>query len=207
MYVFLGVVGIGSTALHGTLHWFFQSSDEIPMLWQSLSLNYALWVMHEEKNSARTRTYGWAFATVGFLQTIVYYRFQQIYASFIIIFITSSILVTYWSALLAFAEPNASFRPIRTKLWFWGFVIFVVYGAGVWIVDFHMCDALMPHYLQTTGFTLHVLWHGFSSVGTFYIIQFLVAVRMQVLKMEPQLDFLCGFIPICRVAQPVRKLT
>eukprot|EP00536_Pseudo-nitzschia_multiseries_P010802 jgi/Psemu1/204148/e_gw1.342.40.1 len=32
-YGVLGVIGMGSAALHGTLHWVFQSSDELPMIY------------------------------------------------------------------------------------------------------------------------------------------------------------------------------
>lgn len=35
-YVALSVVGLGSMALHATLHAAWQSADEVPMLWQVL---------------------------------------------------------------------------------------------------------------------------------------------------------------------------
>lgn len=83
-------------------------------------------------------------------------------------------------------------------LWFSAFRTFVVYGVGVWLMDFHLCPVLMPYYLHTTGFTLHVLWHLLSCLGTLYTIAFLVVVRMQVLKMEPEVEYIAGFIPVCR---------
>lgn len=201
LYIFLGVVGLGSTALHGTLHWFYQSSDEIPMLWQSLTMLYTLCVMSEDKNSPRSKTYGIIFATVGFLQTIVYYRFQQIYASFIIIFITSSLIVTFWTAYMAFNDSDPLCRPVRVKLWIWSFITFGIFGAVTWLVDFHLCDLLMPVYLQSYGFTLHVLWHIFSSMGTFFTVQFLIALRLQHLKQRPEIQFLYGFLPVCQPSQ------
>jgi dihydroceramidase len=203
MYFFVAVVGIGSTLLHGTMHWFFQSSDEIPMLWGSLSNLYGLCVMNEDRGSSRSRTYAWIFFTIGMLQTIVYYTFQQFYASFIIVFVTSSACVTTWTAYLAFYEPNAAYRPIRVTLWLSALRYFVIYGAGVWLVDFHMCRTLTPYYQHTAGITLHVLWHAFSSIGAYYIILLLVVVRMQVLKMEPQLEYMAGFIPVCRAQSKV----
>lgn len=201
MYFFIGVVGIGSVLLHGTLHWFFQSSDEIPMLWQSLSTLYTLCVMNEKRNSSRSRTLALVFSTVGILQTIVYYRFQQIYASFIITFVLSSTCVTSWTAYLAFFEPNKDFRPLRVTLWLGALRNFVIYGAGVWLIDFHLCDYLTPLYVHTTGFTLHVLWHFFSCLGALYIVAFVVAVRMQVLKMEPRVEFIGGVVPVCTNAK------
>lgn len=144
---------------------------------------------------------------VGILQTIVYYRFQQIYASFIIVFITSSICVTAWTSYLTFVEPSPAHKPVRLMLWKKAMFYFVVLAASVWLVDFHLCDMLMPYYLHTTGFTLHVLWHVFSCMGTYYCVLFLVAVRMQVLKLEPHIDHIWGFIPVCTSQHAPSKVT
>lgn len=200
MYFFIGAVGIGSVALHCTLHWLPQSSDEIPMLWQSLSMLYALCVMHDEKQSARTKTIGLAFIVIGVLETIVYYCFRQIYAVFIVTFILSSAIVTSWTAYLAFYEGDSVQRSLRSKVFITAITYFLVYGVTVWLVDMHLCELLMPYYLAipTGGLTLHVLWHIFSALGTYYCVVFLIVVRMQFLKQQIQIDYLLGFIPTCK---------
>lgn len=207
LYCILGVVGLGSTALHGTLHWFFQSADEVPMLWTSLALLYGLCVVNEEKKSPRSKTYAWIFSLVAIMMSTIYYQFQQIYAAFIITFLTSSLVFTIWTAHLAFFEGNAAQRAIRARCWLSGFLVFVIFGAGVWLIDFHMCDQLMPFYLKTSGFTLHVFWHFFSSFGTYIMIVFEQILRMQALKLEPQVDYIFLFIPICRQVGASNKLT
>eukprot|EP00557_Chaetoceros_sp_GSL56_P004669 CAMPEP_0176506182 /NCGR_PEP_ID=MMETSP0200_2-20121128/16896_1 /TAXON_ID=947934 /ORGANISM="Chaetoceros sp., Strain GSL56" /LENGTH=104 /DNA_ID=CAMNT_0017905795 /DNA_START=573 /DNA_END=884 /DNA_ORIENTATION=+ len=39
-YSILVLIGLGSAGLHGTLHWFLQSSDELPMMYLLLSIIY-----------------------------------------------------------------------------------------------------------------------------------------------------------------------
>ena len=43
-YGILLLIGLGSAALHGTLHWIFQSSDELPMIYLVLSVVYSLFI-------------------------------------------------------------------------------------------------------------------------------------------------------------------
>lgn len=47
MYVILILIGIGSAALHGTLHWIFQSADELPMIYLTIS---AVYILLEQKH-------------------------------------------------------------------------------------------------------------------------------------------------------------
>ena len=39
-YLILLLIGVGSVGLHSTLHWMFQSSDELPMLYICNALNF-----------------------------------------------------------------------------------------------------------------------------------------------------------------------
>lgn len=200
MYFFIGAVGIGSVALHCTLHWFPQSSDEIPMLWQSLSMLYALCVMYEEKQSSRTKTIGIIFILIGLLETLVYFCFRQIYGVFIVTFIISSVIVTTWTSYLTFFDGDSTQRVLRAKIFFSAITNFGLYGVSAWLVDMHLCNQLMPYYLAVPlgGFTLHVLWHCFSALGTYYCVLFLIVLRMQFLKQQIQIEYMLGFIPICK---------
>ena len=47
MYIILAVIGLGSAGLHTTLHWFYQSSDEVPMLWQ-IPIDVLAYALHHK---------------------------------------------------------------------------------------------------------------------------------------------------------------
>ncbi|KAJ1399455.1 ceramidase, partial [Ochromonadaceae sp. CCMP2298] len=96
MYLVLGLVGVGSTALHWTLHWIPQSSDELPMLWVSLSIVYALYTTREQRGSTRSRTLGYLFALIGLLESVIYYTFQQIYIVFVLSIVVCTAAVVAW---------------------------------------------------------------------------------------------------------------
>lgn len=200
LYIILGTVGVGSTALHCTLNWFPQSSDEVPMLWTVLSLLYSLVVMQGDMYSPRNSAIGLAFTCWAIIQTLIYYKFQQVYASFIVTFLLSALIVAIWTAVLAFGETDPKNRPIRVSLWVQGFTSFAVMGAAVWVADMHLCHYLMPYYLSlgTGGLTLHVVWHIVSAIGTYYTILFLTVIRMQHLKQDPVLEYVYGIVPVCK---------
>lgn len=207
MFGVLALVGIGSTLLHSTLHWIPQSSDEVPMLWQSLSFLYALLTMNETPKSKTTVLLGYGFILLAVVQTILYYRYQQVYVIFIASFLTYSLINSIWTAYLAFSPDTADkrMRRIRRTIWACSFLCFAVVGGGVWVLDFHGCRYLSPYYLSLPyflrGMTFHVVWHLSSSFGVYLATLFLVIVRLQTLKRCPKIDFLAGFIPICTLPE------
>jgi dihydroceramidase len=200
-YFIMGIVGIGSVGLHSTLHWIPQSSDELPMMWTSIAFLYVLCVMNEEKGSPRTRNAGVLFTSIAGMETLIYVYFRHIYAVFIVSFLLLSLGNTLWLSKLTFYDGDGTHRPIRAKLFTWAFVTFGILAAGVWIIDMHLCHILMPLYVGVGGMTLHVLWHLLSCFGIHLAIVLLTAIRIQVLQQEPELEFVYGFIPICKVTK------
>ena len=200
MYLILGSIGVGSALLHSTLHWIPQSSDEVPMLWQTLSFTYNLMLMNQPAGSQLSLAYGGGFVLIAAAQTFVYYRYQQTYTVFLFSFAFYSLINTIWMGYLAFINGDAMCRVIRKKLFVSGFVCFGVIGSGVWLIDFHGCEQLSPYYLSAPhylqGFTIHAFWHLFSASGVYLAIIFLVSVRAQTLKLSPELKFLYGFFPV-----------
>jgi dihydroceramidase len=128
MYLILGAVGIGSMALHTTLHWLPQSSDEVPMLWVGLSEIYALYTVKEERNSPRSQALGYAFLGLAVIVTIIYYKYRQIYFVFLLTVILNSAAVTLWLVWLTFLDPDKGFRGIRLTLFKSAFTSFVLIG-------------------------------------------------------------------------------
>lgn len=211
MYLILGSVGLGSALLHSTLHWLPQSSDEVPMLWQSLSFTFALITLRNKPQDESTRWLGIVFIVIGIVQTAIYYRFQQVYIIFLLTLAFISFLNTAWMTHLAVFDGSSEHQRIRKRLLLTGVMCFLVFGLGPWLLDFHACDQLSPYYLALPyylqGVTLHVLWHFFSAFGAYCGILFLVAVRLQRLGVVPKIKRLCGIFPIivAGTKQPEKK--
>ena len=205
MFLIMGSVGVGSVGLHTTLHWLPQSSDELPMLWASLSMLYALCVMREPKDSPKVKTYGAVFLAIGFAESVIYYSFRQIYAVFIVSIIASSIVVISWMTQLTFFDKDLQHSRIRQILFYLAAYVFSA-GFGLWLIDMNLCEYLMPVYLRIGGFTLHVFWHMFSCLGTYIAYLHLISVRLQFLKLEPQIKFVFGFFPVIKVRPQQKRL-
>lgn len=205
MFIILGSIGIGSVGLHTTLHWLPQSSDELPMLWASLSMLYALCVMREPQKSTKVVIYGCVFGIIALVETIIYSSFRQIYMVFIVSIILSSILVTSWMTRLTFFDKDVQHSKIRQILYLLAAPTFG-FGFGLWLIDMHLCDYLLPYYLHVGGFTLHVFWHIFSCLGTYLAFMHLISVRVQYLGAEPQIGFAMGFVPVIRSHATRRKV-
>ena len=86
-YGILVVIGIGSAALHGTLHWVFQSSDELPMIYLVIAALYCC--LENDTAPNNPSRHPWlphASVLFGVVSTLVYFRFQQIYFVFLLTF-------------------------------------------------------------------------------------------------------------------------
>ena len=112
-YGILILIGIGSAALHGTLNWVFQSADELPMIYLVISALYCLIELGDDddvtvpiplpsqqkynnnnsnnsNNNNKVLKYPWLpriLVVLGIINTLIYFRFQQIYIVFLLTFI------------------------------------------------------------------------------------------------------------------------
>lgn len=198
MYGVLSLIGIGSAGLHSTLHWVLQSSDEVPMLWQTVSFLYVLVLLcYPQLPFGYQYLMGFGFTFLAVLQTVMYYRYQQTYAIFITSIVIYSIIIVLWTGSMLREDIKADQRDIRWFLWRWAFISYVLLGAGLWVVDMNLCSFLLPLYISTTGFTLHVFWHLFAGMGTYLIATFLVAVRLQRAGKHAELKWVLPLIPVC----------
>jgi dihydroceramidase len=200
MYLVLAAVGIGSAGLHSTLHWIYQSSDEVPMLWQILTFLHMLWINNKEKDP-NSWTPGIVFLALAIVQTVVYYKFQQIYAVFIVSIVVYSIIIILWMYFLIQNTPDSAKKQLRLRIHHWAFLCYVVFGTGLWIIDMNLCPQLLPIYHMTTGFTLHVFWHIFAGLGTYLTAVNLTVMRLQDRGDDVDLKFI-GFLPIPYIVKP-----
>jgi dihydroceramidase len=205
MYLTLAIVGLGSVGLHGTLHWLLQSSDEVPMLWQILSFIHVLWICRQRDAKVDKWSIGLSFFGLAFVQTFLYYTFQQIYAVFIASMIFYVTLLIFWTHGFIDAKANPEFKRDQTKLHIWSTVYFVVYGVVLWVIDMNLCDTLMPYYIKLSGFTLHVFWHIFAGLGSYYLCVLLTGLRVNQQKLNPEIKWYALILPYIALVDKTKK--
>lgn len=92
-YSVLFLIGIGSASLHSTLHWFFQSADELPMMYLMSSILYLV-MEHDSPlghpNHPNLPKYLVLFSITN---TAIYYGFQRYYLVFVFNFVVETLIV------------------------------------------------------------------------------------------------------------------
>lgn len=196
------VIGIGSTALHSTLHWFFQSLDEVPMLWFNSVCCYCIYNNYSKKsvNSGKVINdiSAWIFISATIVETFLYYFWQSLYIVFIMAYAISTAIVVLWSYNYMYGKDSQKNKNEKTlkllgKLCFYSF--FAV-GLVCWLVDMHLCHHLLPFYQYTNGATLHVLWHLGAGYGGYMMTLILVTTRANGLGVPVKLSWMLYIIPI-----------
>ena len=199
--VILFGIGIGSFLLHMTLHSLPQSSDELPMLWISITYLYCLL----EVNSPMGRPlYPHLPVILSFLtlvETVVYYMFQSFYAAFLVSFISITAANLITSALLM-RDPSIddTTRSNVSQIWKCSFYSFVIIGSGLWLLDMNFCSLLLPYYKKAHlgNMTFHVVWHITAGYGAYLFTIYIGALRAHALKHAVKLDWILGFFPVWR---------
>lgn len=201
MYLVLVFVGVGSAGLHSSLHWLYQSSDEVPMLWQTLTFIHMMYICRMEKKGKQgSNTGSLLFLLVGTLLTVFYYTFQQKYIVFLLSFALSVAIIVVWDRRIVHDMPEGTNKALRVRMHRWAVFLWVGCAFSLWLVDMNFCDQLMPIYLHTTGFTLHVLWHLLAGFGTFLTATSLVVLRLHDCGHEAELLWI-GFLPVARISK------
>ncbi|VEU34403.1 unnamed protein product [Pseudo-nitzschia multistriata] len=221
-YGILVLIGVGSAALHGTLHWVFQSSDELPMIYLVIAGLYCCL-----ENDATTPKYPWLphiFVALGVANTLVYFRFQKIYIVFLLTFASMTLAVFVVHVKIALKQRKIMLAPtdptrgtkietirnnarIALQFYRWHYLVFVGIATPVWILDQLWCETLKPFYDSLPsilrGCTFHVVWHATAGFGAHTIFQFLIACRMGVFESLCRIQWILGVVP---VVAPVKRL-
>jgi dihydroceramidase len=191
MFLILTVVGVGSIGLHSTLHWFPQSSDEIPMLWLILSSLYILII--SQYPSLENSNLCYLFLLVGAVQTYLYYCYRSIYGVFlvsIIVYCTVLDLWIFYLNLTRYYHDSICFSLGKGAL-----ASFLLCGFSVWLVDMNYCDPLLPYYLRVWGLSFHVMWHIFAGYGAYLLGIYLIYVRLKQLKLKNRMKWILYVFP------------
>ena len=193
MFGILTFVGIGSMGLHGTLHWVFQSSDELPMIYLALTMVFCAFETTAPKGKPN---YPWLPAVmfaVAAMETIIYYAFQQLWFVFLGTFSLLSVLILM-AGIMYF---NQASRQVQ-RLFFQSAGSFILLGFGSWVLDFLLChEGVLDISNQFfVGMTPHVIWHLAAGLGGYLAGLCALAFRMECLKLPYQISHVLGVVPI-----------
>ena len=196
IYGALFVTGIGSCALHATLSAIWQASDELPMLFVTLSLLYTIIELKCPKGTYSMKGLNYIFLIVAAFNTYIYFKYQQIYAVFLASYI-SSVAVVIWKSKVLLDDEDVK-NDASTSLWYQSFFTYIVVGSLIWLLDMNACDFFLPYYRQMGGATLHIIWHIAAGLATYLLAQSLSAMRAKSIKMKTELEYVYGIIPVVR---------
>eukprot|EP00466_Bigelowiella_natans_P015386 jgi/Bigna1/89336/estExt_fgenesh1_pg.C_470091 len=161
----LALIGIGSTIFHGTMRWWGELWDELPMLLLGLLYLVSLAGCH----SVTTGTKGVYFysAIITFLIAVVvaYVKFK-VYEIFLHSF---TVLILLALAITILSRPKS--RNLQILL----FMIVGELGTAkaFWSLDHQLCglSPVIPYF--------HVVWHVLAAFAAYHYVIFLLALRYE----------------------------
>jgi len=152
---------------HGTLRYWAQWLDELPMLYGNLCASY---ILLEPKKKLRHKKLPFIFVSIGLLTTIIYLGFPQYYAffmwthTFLIVFITS---YSFWRIGKLSKKKVPPLVSMLPKISFFSYLT----GFVFWVTENQFCNSLP----QWTHF--HAWWHIFAGLGCYVWMEWTVALR------------------------------
>lgn len=200
----LALIGLGSVFLHATLHWTFQSSDELPMIYIVLCFLYGIVEIDSPIRASKRPWLLYLVSGVAIVNSVIYYAFQELYAVFLGTFGVAVTLAIVWMYRLAYHSPNRAARSVG--IFQRGTLSYTAVGTPVWIADMLFCDnvlAFANRYAYTM--TPHVVWHFCAGFGAYCAIVFIVSCRCECLRAPLTVTNWMGIIPILHPVWPNEK--
>ncbi|HEU5077548.1 MAG TPA: ceramidase [Polyangiaceae bacterium] len=195
LLVFLSValVGVGSTAFHGTLLFELQMLDELPMLYTATLLVYILLENRPERRfgvwfPAALAGYA-ALATCG----AAFMRDQAQFYSFQVTFAA----LEFYGLYRTFLIHRKSRNPTQRRLFRVGITLYAI-AIVLWFIDLRFCDTLVSSALQlgAPNPQLHAWWHVLVSAGLYALILVIAFDRCQVLGRQPRWHYRMRWVPV-----------
>jgi len=174
----VGLVGIGSAAFHGTLLYTGQILDELPMVYASISILYAVMEMESDKKPIYKYL---APGLIGFsaIFTAVYLYLPSFFIFFLIAYILAILTLVYHCSKI-FRNP-ATLR--HQKVFIVAAISFYIGGwLFFWIPEILFCD-------QIQALNFHSWWHVTSTLGAFMMVLFATFQREIHRGRKPQLNY------------------
>ena len=192
-YTALLIIGVGSCLFHGTLTWWGQALDELPMIYGSTAYFYTV----VEAEYAHTRRpwllYAEALYSVTF--TIAYFTSPAFFPVFIAMYATAVCLILYQAARIHGAhfksDDSAGGRWQRRLFW----VAAILYPFAfllLWVPE----NALCPYYPALfRRLQLHAWFHILTTISPFCFVVYMTYFRYTiVLKRANVQHRLCGYV-------------
>lgn len=184
IYVFFGIVGLGSALFHMTLRYWAELFDVLPMMVGSLCLAYAVIMCDSKPNVSYWKT-DTAFIIWGLVSCFVY-----LVINVHVFFWISYGIQTLMSVVLGYQKCKKWADPL-SKYLFKVAVMIYIFGISLWIIEPLFCNITQP-------FQLHAVWHLCAGYGTYLGIYCTVSMRCRYLARQCQLKMakLCKTVPI-----------
>mmetsp|Transcript_11514 Transcript_11514/g.14416 ORF Transcript_11514/g.14416 Transcript_11514/m.14416 type:complete len:275 (-) Transcript_11514:188-1012(-) len=196
-YLLLVCIGVGSAGLHGTLHWIFQSSDELPMVYLVASIAYMLFEFSSPLGKLKYPKLPAILMFLMIVNTFVYYKYQHLYMIF---YLTFSISSTFAIVMVYKMMKNKKRGEKTKRIGKLALFYYVCIGIVVWHIEMFFCDTFLDTYNKLPsllkGMTVHVVWHIAAGFGTYHVIVFLECCRLEELNLQFNVVNRLGIIPI-----------
>eukprot|EP01084_Bolivina_argentea_P224108 379032_1 len=161
----LGITGIGSSLFHGTLRYYMQLMDELPMMIANMIFIYTILESNKPTNK-KINLKLITILTILCMSAIYGYVYLKLWFLFLL-FYGGSLAIQYYYLYLRWDHLAIKYLLICIVCYYG--------GLFVWIIDLTRCE-----YVQS--FHFHSIWHIGAGYGTYLYILTLVMLRVDYLK-------------------------
>ena len=190
LLLMLAIVGFGSVAFHGTLQYYMQLLDEIPMIYLILT---AAWILTNRRSTEPTRggmLIGGIYIGACILLTLVLLTTAQhsgihnfFRGSGVVTFVVH-LVYTFYSSSLAIAEvakTDEKAAAYMSQLFVKGFAAICI-ALVCWISDNIFCQTLLglplPFFLNLHAFG----WHIGTAMSVYYMYCAMLVQRVNIIR-------------------------
>ena len=194
-YAMLMTVGVGSVLFHGTLQWWGQAADELPMIYASAAYFYAT----VEANVQQTRRPWLYMAELLYCLffTVAYFGHPQFFVAFVVVYGVSVTLVIYqgYRIYVNYFASDQSSAGRRSRILF--YLAGSLYPGAflfLWVPENLLCLA----HPWVDMLHMHALFHVLTTISPVCFAAFLTYHRCKnVLKYGDVRHFMVGGLMPC----------
>ena len=182
-YIAFTIVGLGSTAFHGTLIRIPQAADELPMVYSALCSVYILILRRDFEDAQaaqRQRLWGVGIALFALGFSVAYWQSSSWY--FVLFLLIYASCITYLFLRTLYLSYTASDNRLLVRLCWSSFGVFLGGFFLMWIPE----HVLLPCDHPFQRIQPHSWFHGTSTVGAYMWILWAIADRLKLKGETPE---------------------